>query len=126
MKKGSWVLKGLLILVLVPVAIAAFGLGTMYLWNWLVPVLFHGPVINIYQTFGLLLLSKILFGGFHGKGHYWKQRAADRWRIKMEAKWETMSPEERDKAREAFRNRCGGWGARWHSNPTDAGRTDNQ
>ena len=126
MKKGSWIMKGILIAVLVPFAIAAFGFGTMYLWNWLVPDLFHGPVINIYQTFGLLLLSKIFFGGMHGKGHAWKARARERWRARMEERWDTMSPEERDKAREAFRNRCGGWGARWHKSYPDNGNEGKQ
>jgi hypothetical protein len=33
---------------------------TMSLWNWLVPSLFNGPVLNFWQTAGLFLLSKIL------------------------------------------------------------------
>ena len=54
--------------VLVGIVIAlAFGWITMTLWNWLVPVLFNGPVITFWQSIGLLLLSKILFQGF-GKG----------------------------------------------------------
>jgi len=46
---------------------------TMHLWNWLVPELFHGPVITFCQTAGLLILSKILFSGFghcRGGGHH--------------------------------------------------------
>jgi hypothetical protein len=46
---------------------------TMSLWNWLVPELFHGPVVSFWQAAGLLILSKILLSGFHHRGgrhHY--------------------------------------------------------
>lgn len=34
---------------------------TMWLWNWLMPVLFHLPTINIWQAWGLIILSNFLF-----------------------------------------------------------------
>ncbi|MCJ7821132.1 MAG: hypothetical protein MUP53_08000 [Bacteroidales bacterium] len=37
--------------------------GVMALWNWLIPELFHGPVLTFWQTAGLFLLSKILLTG---------------------------------------------------------------
>ena len=52
--------------------IAALGWAVMALWNWLVPALFLGArEINYLQAMGLLVLSKILFGGFrcHGGWH---------------------------------------------------------
>ena len=36
-----------------------------FLWNWLMPVIFKLPEINVFQAFGILILSKILFLGFH-------------------------------------------------------------
>jgi hypothetical protein len=36
---------------------------TMSLWNSLIPLLFHGPVLSFWQTAGLFLLSKILLTG---------------------------------------------------------------
>jgi hypothetical protein len=36
---------------------------TMSLWNSLIPILFHGPVLTFWQTAGLFLLSKILLTG---------------------------------------------------------------
>lgn len=39
-------------------AILAF--PTMWLWNWLVPELFHLSTISFWQAWGLLLLSGIL------------------------------------------------------------------
>jgi len=51
-------------------AIGLFILGTMHLWNWLIPMLFHGPIVTYWQAAGLLILSKIFFSGFgHGHGH---------------------------------------------------------
>jgi hypothetical protein len=85
--------------------VLAFGWITMTLWNWLVPVLFNGRVISFPQALGLLLLSKILFGGWgkhcggnHGGG--WKHRyyqkmssmsAEDRERFKARM-WEKWCP----------------------------------
>ena len=46
------------------VAIFAFSYIVMSLWNWLVPELFSGPMITMWQAIGLLVLSKILLGSF--------------------------------------------------------------
>ena len=55
------------IVVLVLVGIAALGWVVMALWNWLLPNLFFGVrEIDYVQAMGVLLLSKILFGGFRG------------------------------------------------------------
>jgi len=52
-------------------ALALFILLTMGLWNWLIPALFHGPVLSYWQTAGLFILSKILLTGVApgGSGH---------------------------------------------------------
>jgi hypothetical protein len=55
-----------------PVAIGLFilvgGGAVMLLWNWLLPSLFAWPRITLLQGFGLLILCRILFGGFGGGG----------------------------------------------------------
>ena len=57
-----------LFIILFVVAVFAFSYILMSLWNWLIPVLFGGPVITMLQAIGLLILSKILFGSFnHGR-----------------------------------------------------------
>ncbi len=83
-----------------------FGFGTMYLWNWLVPTLFHGPIITFWQTIGLIVLSKILFGGFKGKGGRWggRHNMREHWKRKMEERMATMTEEEIEK----WKNKCGG------------------
>jgi hypothetical protein len=48
--------------------IALFGVVVMFLWNYLLPPIFDLPQIGYLQAAGLLILSRILFGGlgFHG------------------------------------------------------------
>lgn len=77
------------------------GFVVMGLWNWLVPGLFHGPVVTYWQALGLLILSKILFGGFKGRGGHpgWRRGHQERMRRKLEAKMSTMSEEQREKLR---------------------------
>jgi len=61
----------------------------MALWNWLLPSLFAGVrQIDYIQALGLLVLSRILFGGLRRhSGHSLWQRN----------RWEQMTPEEREK-----------------------------
>ncbi len=33
----------------------------MWLWNWLIPHLFSGPVITLYEALGLSMLCSLLF-----------------------------------------------------------------
>jgi len=45
---------------------AVFGAAVMLLWNALMPRLFGFPELNYLEAAGLLLLSRILFGGIGG------------------------------------------------------------
>jgi hypothetical protein len=85
---------------LVVVGIAALGWVVMALWNWLLPTLFFGVrEIDYMQAMGVLLLSKILFGGFRGHcgGHgKWHQH-----------RLENMTPEDREKFQSGMRGWCG-------------------
>ena len=88
---GKYVLWGILGLA----AIAGFGFVIMWLWNWLVPELFSGPVITYWQTIGLLILSKILFSGIghsHHR-HYHDYRYKEYWRRKCEEKMNSGAEE---------------------------------
>ena len=81
------------------------GFVVMSLWNWLMPALFGWHLINFWQAVGVLVLSKILFGGFRGhpgRHLYWRRRMMER--------WEQMTPEEREKFRQGMRGRCGPFG----------------
>ncbi len=110
--RGRWAAKCAAFLVLVPALIAALSWVVMSLWNALIPALFHGPVVSFWQAVGLLVLSKILFGGFRGRGgHHGWHRGRGRWRQEMmRQKWETLTPEERERLRAKFKGR-GCWGS---------------
>ncbi|MBC7451216.1 MAG: hypothetical protein H7259_06975 [Cytophagales bacterium] len=95
------------IIILAPLFILAIGYITMSLWNCLVPSLFHGPVITLWQTFGILLLSKILFGGWKGGGRCCCQKGGhNNWREHMKEKWNNLSTEERSSLKSRFFNKC--------------------
>ncbi len=64
--KARFVWKGALMVA----AVAVLGLVVMLLWNAVVPVVFQGVrALDYRQALGLLVLSRILFGGFRsGRG----------------------------------------------------------
>jgi predicted membrane chloride channel (bestrophin family) len=104
--RKNWALKGIKFALFAVLFFTVFSFVVMNLWNWLMPALFSVHVITFWQAVGILVLSKILFGGFRGgpgRHMFWKQRMAER--------WEAMTPEEREKFRQGMRNRCSSFGA---------------
>ena len=68
----------------------------MALWNWLLPALFTGgKEIGYVQAMGLLVLSRILFGGLRGHGG-WHGRC-------HRNHLDRMTPEEREKFKSGMR-----------------------
>lgn len=61
--------KKYLLVLIIPLAIAGLTTIVMLLWDAVIPDLFGSKSISFWQAMGLLLLCKILFGGFHCKGH---------------------------------------------------------
>ena len=88
------------ILLFAPLAIVAFALFVylvMSLWNWLMPALFTLHAITYWQALGIMVLARVLFGGFRGGcGH------GPMWRRRMIERYDAMSPEEREKFREGM------------------------
>jgi hypothetical protein len=100
--KRHWIAKGLKIALFAALAVLLAGFVVMSLWNWLLPPLFGWTAIGFWQALGILVLSRILFGGWRGGrggGMHWRGRMAER--------WAQMTPEEREKFREGMRGRCG-------------------
>ena len=114
-KKNEAYIKAKIIMVIkIILAILIFGplfiFGTMFLWNWLVPKLFNGPVINFWQTLGLVVLSKIFFSGFGGKKHKKGHCNDDNkwgWKNRMEEKMSNMTPEEKEQFKQRLKDKCG-------------------
>lgn len=87
--------------------ILAFSFAVMLLWNWLIPEIFDGPRINLPQSVGLLALAKVLLGfGRGGWGGGSRFRRSSAWKKKFESKWQSMSPEEKEKFKHSFMGRC--------------------
>ena len=101
--RGHWAGRVVKFVVIAIAAAALMGYVVMRLWNWLLPGLFGWHMISFWQAIGLLILSKILFGGFRGRpgfGGYGQRRMIER--------WEKMTPEEREKFRAGMQGRrCG-------------------
>ena len=86
--------------------IAIGGEIVLHLWNWLLPSLFGWPQITFWQALGLLVLCRILFGGWRSGGSggsNWRRRMKER----MAERCEAMSPEERERFRQRVRERWG-------------------
>jgi len=88
-------------LLLIPkmlVIMALLGWIVMLLWNWIVPHLFAGGgPLDYWRALGLLVLCRILVGGF-GRHHH--EAGAQRWQ-----RWQEMTPEEREQFRAARKAR---------------------
>ncbi|MFC0342830.1 hypothetical protein [Epilithonimonas hispanica] len=118
-----------------PCVIGAMGLFIWFfqwLWNTLLPEILGVKAINYWQAFGILLLSKILFGGFNGKkfgkrNHFegsddmrntWKQKFESRfcgteqereelkamWKQKLESKF-CGTEEDKEKFKEMWKQK---------------------
>lgn len=96
-------LKAIKIVFFVALFAALLGWIVMCLWNALLPALFGWRTIGFVQALGLLVLSRILFGGMRSPGGW-----GPPWRRHMHERWAQMTPEEREKLRTGMRGRC--WG----------------
>jgi hypothetical protein len=68
---------------------AVFACAVMLLWNALLPGIAGLPVIGFWQAAGLLVLSRILFGGLGGMGWHRGHKNS------FKEKWLHMNDEER-------------------------------
>jgi hypothetical protein len=110
--RRGWYRRNKWIFFVGPLAIAAFiaigGEVVLHLWNWLAPTLFGWRQINFWQALGLLVLCRILFGGWGGRGH---GPGRGGWRRGRDERWAQLTPEEREKFRQNLRSRrCGPFG----------------
>jgi hypothetical protein len=99
-RKLLWIVPVAIVGVLLFVALG--GAVVRLLWNWLLPPLFGWPQITFWQALALLVLCRILFGGFgmHGGSRSSVGR-------RMAERWAHMTPEERERFRQGLRERCG-------------------
>jgi hypothetical protein len=79
-----------------------FSFVVMWLWNRLMPALFGLHVLSFWQALGLLILSKILLSGFHGRPAFSRD-----WRMRFIRRWDQMTSEQREAFRAGLRGGCG-------------------
>jgi hypothetical protein len=96
-------------------ALGVFVLGevVVLLWNNVLTPVLHVSVITFWQGLGIFVLSKILFSSFSGGGgsgrYYWKQRMM----------WNNMTPEQKERLKEEWKNRSRRWGYKGGSSETE-------
>jgi len=101
--KRYWVLRGVKMIAFAAIAVGLLGYVVMALWNAVLPAATGLHAITFVQALGLLVLSRILFGGLRGWG-----RRGGHWRGRMQARWQQMTPEERERFRDFLGSRtCG-------------------
>jgi hypothetical protein len=101
--KRSRILRIFKVALIAAAAVTVVSAVVMELWNLLLPEIFGLRAITFWQALGLLVLSKLLFGGFRpgrpGGGAQWRRR--------MFQRWEQMTPEERERFKQGMRHGCG-------------------
>ena len=117
--KRFWFKKGLLFVTFFIAAVLLFSAIVMAIWNAILPGVLGVKAITFAQAAGILLLSKILFGGFGRRGG-WQGGGRRQWRHNMQEKWGNMTPEEREKFKAEWKNRCSG---RWKMDEKNTGAT---
>jgi hypothetical protein len=89
--------------VLFALAFAGIGLlmgaAVMWLWNNILPGVTGVGTLTYWQAVGLLVLCRLLFGGFRG-------RPGGKRRANMRKGWMHMSDEERARFRAEWQDRC--------------------
>ena len=80
--------------------------AVLRLWNGILPEVLGVKAIGYWQALGILVLAKILFGGFPGRG---RGAFGPAGRFMMKERWESLTPEQRDELREGMRRRFGEW-----------------
>lgn len=98
--KAKWFFKAMAAVLFF---IVAMGYVTTLLWNELAVDLFNAPEINFFQALGLLLLGRLLTGGFGHRG--WKGGHHPMRNPMMKSKWNSMSDDERSRFMNEWKNR---------------------
>jgi hypothetical protein len=100
--KKKWIWMAPLAILAFLAFIALGGEVVQQLWNWLLPRLFGWREITFWQALGMLALCRILFGGWGGHGS-----SRSKWRGRVADRRDNMTPEERERLRQAMRDRPG-------------------
>ena len=97
---AKWIAIGIAGVIGITIFIFLGGKVVQLLWNWLLPPLFGFPMVSFWQALGLLVLSRILFGGLGRGGHRgprgmrFSREDKERFRDRMRERWGRSSTTE--------------------------------
>jgi hypothetical protein len=110
-RRNRWRKWWFLIPFIAAAALLVFSYVVMLLWNAVIPHVFTSVnTITYCEAIGLLVLCKILFGGFKGRRGCGCGRRGGYYKYAMKEKWMNMTEEERAKFKEEWKNRGGSCG----------------
>lgn len=94
--------RNYLFVLLIPLFVFAAAGLVQWLWNAILPEVAHAGHISYWQSLGLLVLCRILFGGFgsHRPDKHFAHHKDAR------EKWMNMSEEEKQKFKSELKSRC--------------------
>jgi len=108
--RKRWIFVVPLAILGILVFVAIGGGVVLLLWNWLLPPMFGWNQLTFWQALGMLVLCRILFGGFgmsgSGRSNI-RRRVEERVTERVAERWECMTPEERERFRQRMRERFG-------------------
>lgn len=108
--KRIWFKKGLMFVTFFIATGLVFGAIVMALLNAILPAVTGVKQISYVQALGIVLLGKILFGGFGRRGG-WQGGRRQHWKHNLEDRWAGMTPEKKEKFKTELGSRCG---SRWN------------
>jgi hypothetical protein len=94
--KKFWLKRIIFFPVLIVILVFAISNITMYLWNSILPGVTGVHTITFWQALGIIVLSKILFSGFHGRPNH--RGFYDR-KKEIGEMWNQLTPEQKEKIR---------------------------
>ena len=89
-----------------PLLFLGLGAIVMGLWNAVLPQLLLIKRISYWQAVGLLLLCRILFGGFRFGGRNGSRFGGGEGGAPWRSKWHNMTDEEKSNFKNEWRKRC--------------------
>ena len=104
-KKVAWKVLKIIGMVILGIGVCVlFGFVVMWLWNGLMPAIFGLTKLTYWQAVGILILAKIIFGGFgmnDSGSHKKSKKGTIRHEIKKEIKKEFEKEFEKDRAKDS-------------------------
>jgi hypothetical protein len=110
LRKGLTIIGWVILGILGMAAFAlVFGYVVMLLWNWLMPGIFGLVAIGFWQAVGIVILAKLLFGGFgshrpRNRSEKVRGRFRERCSEKGISKWKHYDAFWQEEGKEAFRS----------------------